>query len=152
MGAAPWQTETTTVRDPIETAPVILKGYHIGTRFFIEPVGKPRMTRNGIYNKGQMKPNIARYMFFKDRVRKAIDEAGMILNPDELKVEFVLPMAKSWSQKKRFEQNGRPHLQRPDLDNMIKALLDAAHAEDSHFWNVSAVKLWGERGSIAILT
>jgi Holliday junction resolvase RusA-like endonuclease len=60
-------------------------------------------------------------------------------------------MPKSWSKKKRNELNGKPHTQRPDLDNLIKAFKDALCEDDSHvhtYYNMR--KIWGEDGKIII--
>jgi hypothetical protein len=42
------------------------------------------------------------------------------------------------------------HQQKPDVDNMIKALMDALYAEDAHIWDLRVTKLWGESGQILI--
>ena len=65
-------------------------------------------------------------------------------------VVFRLPMPKSWSKKKRAEMNGRPHKQKPDVDNCAKALLDAMYADDSHIHTIALRKVWAESGSIEI--
>jgi Holliday junction resolvase RusA-like endonuclease len=59
-------------------------------------------------------------------------------------------MPASWSQKKRAVMNGQAHQQKPDVDNMIKALMDALYAEDAHIWDLRVTKLWGESGQILI--
>jgi Holliday junction resolvase RusA-like endonuclease len=46
--------------------------------------------------------------------------------------------------------NGKPHLPKPDLDNLIKAICDAIYKNDSAIWDYRATKLWGERGQIII--
>lgn len=61
-----------------------------------------------------------------------------------------MPMPKSWSAKKREEMNGKPHKVRPDIDNMVKAIMDAAFKEDSHVWEVHARKVWSDKGSIEV--
>ena len=53
-------------------------------------------------------------------------------------------------QKKREQMNGRPHQQRPDIDNYLKSLMDAVLEEDSHIWHVAARKIWGEQGAIIV--
>ncbi len=59
-------------------------------------------------------------------------------------------MPKSWSKKKRLEKNNKPHTNKPDLDNLIKALSDAVYDDDQALWNYWLVKIWGETGSIEI--
>lgn len=68
----------------------------------------------------------------------------------ENSVCFVLPMPKSWGIKKKQKYNQTPHLQTPDLDNLIKALLDALYKNDSTIWSFQAKKMWGYKGKIII--
>lgn len=54
---------------------------------------------------------------------------------------------KSWSRKKTGEHIGRPHTQRPDLDNCAKAILDGlnriAWADDGQVSELHVRKIWG---------
>ncbi len=59
-------------------------------------------------------------------------------------------MPKSWSQKKRTQLNGQAHQQKPDKDNLEKALLDAIFDDDSRVWDGRVTKLWGEKGQIIV--
>ena len=45
---------------------------------------------------------------------------------------------------------GKPHQQRPDKDNLEKAILDAIFKQDSHIWDGRTSKIWGNTGSIII--
>ena len=87
-----------------------------------------------------------RYHAFKDECRKyAIDipESGS-------HIIFVLPMAKSWSKKKKLTHDGNPHQQKPDSDNLVKSLFDALFEEDEHIWDFRATKVWGYEPLILI--
>lgn len=111
--------------------------------FDITPVGKPRQTQA---DKWKKRPPVMRYRAFCDQVRRnkiTIPECGY-------HVTFVLPMPPSWSRKKRAEMNGKPHQQKPDRDNLEKALLDAVFDEDCRVWDGRTTKLWGETGQIII--
>ncbi|MBL4759389.1 MAG: RusA family crossover junction endodeoxyribonuclease [Mariprofundaceae bacterium] len=59
-------------------------------------------------------------------------------------------MPKSWSKKKRLDMFGEPHMQRPDLDNYCKAILDAIYDEDSHIHKLTISKVWGIDGAIKV--
>ena len=65
-------------------------------------------------------------------------------------VTFVLPMPDSWSKKKRAEMAGKPHQQKPDKDNLEKALLDAIFEDDCRIWDGRVTKILGEVGQIII--
>ena len=45
---------------------------------------------------------------------------------------------------------GKPHQQRPDIDNLVKAVLDALCEDDSFVWNIEACKLWSDKAGIDI--
>ncbi|WP_334254054.1 RusA family crossover junction endodeoxyribonuclease [Mannheimia indoligenes] len=109
----------------------------------ITPMGKPRMTRS---DKWKQRPEVLRYREFKDEVRLnkvSLPESGY-------HITFVLPMPKSWSKKKKAEMDGKPHQQKPDKDNLEKALLDALFDDDCRIWDGRVSKVWGETGKIII--
>ncbi|MCK6678266.1 RusA family crossover junction endodeoxyribonuclease [Enterobacter asburiae] len=109
----------------------------------ILPMGKPRQTRA---DKWKQRPEVMRYRSFCDEVRLH----GVNLPESGAHVIFVLPMPASWSKKKRQEHNGKPHQQKPDWDNMAKALQDAIYHDDARVWNCQVTKLWGDVGQIII--
>lgn len=110
--------------------------------FDITPVSKPRMTRS---DRWKQRPAVMKYRAFADEVRDKIKDI-----PVPYHVIFVLPMPKSWSKKKRIEMAGAPHRQKPDKDNLEKALLDALFEDDSHVWDGRVSKLWGDAGQIIV--
>lgn len=114
----------------------------------IVPVPKPRMTRADTWKK---RPAVMRYWHYKDDLLHAALEQGFYLTP-ELELEFVLPMPKSWGKNKRANLVGQPHQQKPDVDNLAKAVMDSLLDEDSHIWSLKATKRWGETGSLIIKT
>lgn len=109
----------------------------------ITPIPKPRMTRS---DKWKKRDCVDRYWQFKDEVR----QAEITLPESHYHVIFILPMPKSWSQKKRLEMDGRPHQQKPDKDNLEKALLDAIFTDDCRVWDGRVSKFWGLKGMIVI--
>jgi Holliday junction resolvase RusA-like endonuclease len=87
-----------------------------------------------------------RYRAFADEVRLrcvSVQESGS-------HVVFVMPMPKSWSMFKRKGMDGEPHQQKPDVDNLCKALLDALFGDDSHIHDIRISKIWGVTGQIRI--
>lgn len=62
-------------------------------------------------------------------------------------ITFVLPIP---NRPKKFQRQGMPHQQKPDLDNLIKSVLDALFDDDSHIYDLSAKKIWGHVGKIII--
>ncbi len=112
-------------------------------KYNITPNPKPRMTRR---DKWAKRPAVLRYFAFKDEVRLK----GVVYEYGKA-ITFHMPMPKSWSKKKKAEMDGKPHKQRPDIDNMIKSLFDSLYDEDAHIWWVGETKkLWAYEGSIEI--
>ena len=114
--------------------------------YFIDPIGKPRMTQR---DKWKKRPCVLRYREFCDRTRAAFELVRFEL-PDAFSIRFTVEMPASWSAKKRAAMLGAPHQQKPDIDNMIKAVCDAAKKEDCTVHRVNAEKVWGKAGSIKI--
>lgn len=100
----------------------------------LAPLPKPRMTRS---DKWKQRKCVVAYRRWCDQLRKHIDTI-----PDELQVVFAIPMPASWSAKRRASMDGEPHQQRPDLDNLLKALMDATKKDDSHVHSIQAKKIW----------
>ncbi len=110
----------------------------------IDPIGKPRMTRR---DKWKKRPCVTKYYRFKDAVKShhiSIDYE------ENFEITFNISMPKSWSKKKRREMLGRPHKQKPDIDNLLKAYFDCVMNDDSVVWSVKAQKFWSVNGSIVL--
>lgn len=112
-------------------------------RLEIQPVAKPRMTQR---DKWAKRPIVMAYYAFADALRAQVRGE---LEP-RLKVTFFVPMPMSWSQKKRTLMVGTPHQARPDVDNFLKAFMDALCSDDSYIYDVHALKFWAETGAIEI--
>ena len=111
----------------------------------ITPVPKPRQTRA---DKWKKRPSVLRYRAFADELRLKLPRD---VNLNWSSIHFVLPMPKSWSKKEKAKMDSTPHTQTPDLDNLLKALLDAHHADDSGVHALTMVrKSWGKKGYIQI--
>lgn len=107
-------------------------------KYDIAPVAKPRMTRRD--KRGDKRPCVARYHAFKDecKLKKVeVPESGA-------HITFYLPMPKSWSEVQKTIHMWEQHQQKPDVDNLLKALLDACYLDDSSVWDVRVTKRWTE--------
>lgn len=112
----------------------------------INPMGKPRMTRS---DKWKKRPAVVAYRAFADGLRYYAK--GFKVPDSNFSLSFEMPMPPSWSQKKRAEMDGKPHQQKPDIDNLIKAVLDALCEEDCTIWQIAgAEKRWSETGAIKL--
>jgi Holliday junction resolvase RusA-like endonuclease len=111
-------------------------------KYHVTPIAKPRMTRS---DKWKQRDCVLRYRAYKDLLL----QWGATV-PPRVHLIFELPMPPSWGKKKRAKMYGTAHKQKPDLDNLIKGVLDATLEEDSGVWQIAASKRWGEVGSLTI--
>ena len=114
----------------------------------IIPVSKPRMTRADTWKK---RPCVLRYWAYKDELNEKIKDIDIELD-DELYLEFYISMPKSWSKKKRIEYFNKPHKQKPDIDNLVKGVMDAIFKEDYHVHTIYAKKIWSNIPSITFIS
>jgi len=111
-----------------------------------KPVPKPRMTRADAWKK---RPIVVSYFAFKDEINIQAKIQKFRLG-NCIKVYFYVPMPKSWPEKKKKKMDGKPHKQKPDLDNYIKALCDTLLDEDSGVFYITATKKWARKGKIIV--
>ena len=118
--------------------------------FDIKPVPKPRMTQR---DKWAGRPSITRYFNYVDDIKAKAELMGLTTLPYKIKsIKYVMPIPKSWPKKDQPAMINQPHLQKPDIDNLRKALQDAICKEDSHIADVGhEIKVWGEEGKIIIV-
>ena len=114
----------------------------------ITPVAKPRMTQS---DKWKKRASVLKYRAFCDECRYRMGA----LDLNHKSIVFIMPMPKSWSNKRKASMIGAPHQQRPDLSNLLKALEDALYSkkhtgrEDAEVWRLAKLaKIWGEEGGI----
>lgn len=117
--------------------------------FHLNPAAKPRMVRS---DKWKKRSATDRYWAFKDQLILQANLSGLQSLPDSIEMlTFVVPMPDSWSEKKKALNDKTPHKQRPDLDNMLKALQDCLCKEDNYIWCIGRLtKVWGRTGKILI--
>lgn len=102
------------------------------------------MTRS---DKWKERPIVMRYRAFADELRLLWGVSNV---PDRISLTFFIPMPYSWSAKKKEEMRLMPHHQKPDIDNLVKAVLDAMCEDDSYIYAIRAEKYWDDTGSIEV--
>lgn len=116
----------------------------------IDPCPKPRMTKRDTFDPRGI---VKKYWSFKKEFVLKCKKEGLKDLPQVIGVRFILPMAKSWSKKKKTLNDGSPHMSVPDLDNLMKGLKDALASNDEHVHRyLFASKEWGREGKIIIFT
>ena len=125
----------------------------------VAPMGAVRMTKrdkiftNPNHKDPQKKQRevVTRYFKFQNDIWNEYNLKPFTF-PSNLDVIFCMPMPKSWSEKKRAKMNRKPCNSRPDIDNLVKALMDAIKMEDADVWKITAEKRYSYKGSIIIFT
>jgi len=103
---------------------------------------RPRVTKNGTYMPREYmnKKTLLRFLF------------GPV--PDglvRLSVTAVRAMPKSWSNKKKEQEHGRYAKPKPDLDNIIGAVMDALFKDDDVVVAFGpCAKIWGDKHQLII--
>lgn len=106
-----------------------------------KPMGKPRMTRRDVW---KQRPVVLRYHEYCDRIRAA---AGTVpQNVYAVIVYAYVPMPESWPKKKQAVMPDRLMQQKPDWDNIGKAVCDALFEEDSGIAGGVTWKFWCKSG------
>lgn len=109
-----------------------------------KPVAKqrPRMTLTGrVYTPSET----TRY---ERLVAASASAQGVrpMVGPVRVSMEIRFPIPASWTKARKIHADGAPHSQRPDLDNIAKAVLDGLNGvawhDDAQVACVSAEKRW----------
>lgn len=99
-------------------------------------------------DKWAKRPCVLLYRAYHDRLR----ELGVEVHPGDA-LTFFLPMPFSWSHAKKLGHALEPCLSKPDLDNLIKGLIDGVVNEDQKLWSLGpCAKCWAPIGSPGLLT
>lgn len=85
---------------------------------------------------------LERYNDYKDNIRYEAHRQGFTFPDGFFHVTFYIPIPKSTRPKQRAEMHLRPHRKRPDIDNLLKALIDSLLKDDQVLYDVRATKVW----------
>lgn len=115
--------------------------------FLVTPIGKPRMTQRDKWL------NPPRKEVLNYRLGKKGMEAFALMTKfslgNTLDCVFHIPMPESWSGKKKERMALTPHESKPDLDNILKFVLDTLLPEgDQKVHTITARKIWDYEGKI----
>lgn len=109
----------------------------------VDPVSAPRQVRSHAWNPTS---HVKRYRAYQTELLVR----GLQIPTPVCHLIFVMPIPPSWSERKKAEHDGQPHQQKPDRDNLEKAVLDTAFGEDCHLWHGATSKIWGRRGVLLV--
>lgn len=109
-------------------------------------IGKPRMPNKTAY----YAPFALRYWEWKDAIKWEAKAQNFEIG-DQIAIRATFKMPKSWNKSKQLEMNHKRHQQKPDFDNIAKAVCDALHADDKRVFFGLSMKVWGDRDEIEIV-
>lgn len=112
---------------------------------------RPRVTTVGGYARAYT-PNKTGAFETKLRAIAAVDMAqrGLSATPDACLAEISIERAplKSWSKRKAADMRGVPIAVKPDVDNIVKSILDSlngiAFEDDAQVSDLKVSRRWGE--------
>jgi Holliday junction resolvase RusA-like endonuclease len=119
----------------------------------VNPCPKPRATQR---DKWAPSKAVQKYHGFRTELLIRARLEGITDLPAAVGFIFEIPMPPSWSNAKRDRMRGQVHQQKPDLDNLIKAVKDAftykRHVDDSYVSTyLFAQKVWADEGRIRLI-
>ena len=110
----------------------------------IKAVPKPRQTQS---DRWRQRPCVLKYRAFADELRLKF---GKVPDASSISVAFFIKTPDSWSKKKRELMANKFHQQKPDADNLLKAVVDALFSEDKGIAQIQCVKRWSDKDYILI--
>lgn len=118
--------------------------------FHIDPMSAPTMTAADKYNK---RPIVSRYFGYRNQIRCQANLKGLRDLPGCIdSLIFNIPMPGFWSKRKKNEMRGQNHTTRPDIDNILRGVMNV-FGEDSHIHTIRNLqKIWSDTGSIVLIT
>ncbi len=101
-------------------------------------VGKPRMTKK---DKWKARTATSKYWAFKDLLTIIARQQRFTLS-NRISIEVEIAMPKSWTPTRKKAMSMQPHMQKPDIDNILKSIQDILLKDDSGIWEVHIIKRW----------
>jgi Holliday junction resolvase RusA-like endonuclease len=102
-------------------------------------IGKPRMTKRDRWAKRKC---VVNYFAWANNMRLLAPMDKLPVFPKIIDIIAWMPMPKSWSRKKRELKDAMLHDEKPDWDNIGKAVCDVLFGEDKFIGCGSVRKYW----------
>jgi len=124
--------------------------------YYGNPAGMPRMrTRRTKFGVLHYVPSKAPGTLFRNAIRLKAADQEKLTGPVALRIECLFAMPVSWSKAKRAKHHGQAHTQKPDGDNVAKAVMDGLTAagvwpDDAVVWSLEIRKVWAVQGYCTI--
>jgi Holliday junction resolvase RusA-like endonuclease len=115
--------------------------------FNISPKPAPRMTGKTKYARTAKGANVRKYLTWKQDIKLQANKMGYKLAEDGvLVIRFYIKVPKCGK-----DRIGKHHTLKPDIDNLVKAFMDATAVDDDSFVHtVIATKFWCDEAKILV--
>lgn len=111
-----------------------------------------RIPREQLYPSGLKRLlRLEKYNKYKEDMRSISAKKGFEIPPQGLSIKYYIPVPKSWRPWQKEAMHLKLHQQKPDIDNLTKAVLDSLRTEDKNIGHLGEIsKHWVncERGWI----
>lgn len=111
----------------------------------IEPISYVRRTKADSWKK---RPAVVKYYAYKNLLAFLLNRMGY-KQEEKLNIIFYLPIPKSFRNREIYHL--KEHHKKPDLDNLVKAFLDAVAKQDNYICQINATKLYSLSPQIIVL-
>lgn len=114
------------------------------------PSPRPRFRNAGKFVQTYMPTSYTKHKeFIQKQMPKLMTDRSL-----KITLLFEIPMAQSWSNKKKLQLLKQPHTAKPDIDNLLKTVLDAANGhvwiDDGQVFELHTKKIYSDTPKIKI--
>ena len=117
-----------------------------------KPQSRPKFFRNKAGYMGTYSPKTDWFNIVYSEILKQKQEQYKdikLKGEIRISIHFFMPIPSSLSNKKKQKMLYMPHIKKPDIDNLIKAVMDAINytnlwEDDSHIWNIMSHKVYSD--------
>jgi Holliday junction resolvase RusA-like endonuclease len=85
---------------------------------------------------------LERYNDYKESISALMKKQNFIIPEQNVHMIFYMPVPKTWKEYKKKEMHMKLHQQKPDIDNLVKAIFDSVFTEDKYIADFRATKRW----------
>lgn len=103
-----------------------------------------RIPEDQLYPSGlKRKKRLLKYNQYKEDVYGLALSKGFKIPVQGMSIKFFIPVPKTWGKKKKAIMHGKLHQNKPDIDNLMKAVLDSLLSEDKKIGQIGEIaKIW----------
>jgi Holliday junction resolvase RusA-like endonuclease len=85
---------------------------------------------------------LEKYNDYKSSLSALVKQQRFTIPEQNVHMIFYIPVPKTWKEYKKNEMHMKLHQQKPDIDNLVKAVFDSIFTEDKYIADFRATKRW----------